>query len=58
MSHYTSRRNFLKSVLGSAAALSLSGCKGTLPSHIFGSSKEKPNIIFVLADDLGYGDLG
>jgi arylsulfatase A-like enzyme len=44
------RRDFLKSLGLGAAALALPGC-------ISGSSK-KPNVILILADDLGYGDVG
>ncbi len=42
------RRQFLKT-LGATTILSLAGCQKTV---------KKPNFIYILADDLGYGDLG
>jgi arylsulfatase A len=48
-----SRRNFIKDLGLGLASFSLIGCTNTTTSK-----NKKPNMIFILADDLGYGDLG
>lgn len=49
-----SRREFLRGAAAGALCLGLGG----LPLGAFGGSDKLPNFIFILADDLGYGDLG
>jgi len=52
------RRDFLRTVGVGAANMVLSGCAESLQHISTEASSGKPNIIFILADDLGYADLG
>jgi len=57
------RREFIKSVSFGAAALALPGCSGRTLGLGSGSAKKgkdkvKPNILFILADDFGWSQLG
>ena len=47
------RRGFLSAAFGGASALAMGG--GALARA---SQSRRPNIIFILADDMGWGDIG
>jgi arylsulfatase A-like enzyme len=55
---YYTRRDFLKLVGLGSATMAIQGCEST--SGLFSDriSKDKSNIIFILADDLGFAELG
>jgi len=53
-----SRRDFLKTVGVGVTAFTLSGCTPASRKLTAGKVRNKPNIVFIMADDLGCGDLG
>jgi len=52
------RRDFLKSAWIGAAALALGSCARNEIRATKNGDKKRPNVIFILADDLGWAELG
>ncbi|MHC4171780.1 MAG: arylsulfatase [Planctomycetota bacterium] len=52
------RRDFLKAVGLGAASLSLQGCLDMAKSSVGQASKGRPNIVLIMADDMGFSDIG
>ena len=52
------RRDFLKAVGYGAASMALSGCANAAQRARFGANRKKTNIVYLIADDLGYAELG
>ncbi len=57
MDRNLNRRGFLKSVGLTAAALTMPGC-GSAAGQLNSRGPKHPNIVFIMADDMGYGDVG
>ena len=52
-----SRRNFLKALSLGITTITANGCAGLTRLTSGNTSGEKPNIIFILADELGWAEL-
>ena len=58
MNKNLNRRNFLKAMGLGAAGLTLPGCTDASWLLVHEASSDKPNIVFIMVDDMGWADLG
>ena len=58
MSDNLNRREFLRAAGLTAAALAIPGCAGHLRQASGGKSTDKPNVVIIFCDDVGYADIG
>ncbi|MHC4153557.1 MAG: sulfatase [Planctomycetota bacterium] len=56
--HDCTRRNFLKAFGMGAVSFAVPGCANLASRSGDRAAKRKPNIVFILADDLGWAELG
>jgi arylsulfatase A len=54
----SSRRDFLKAVGLGTATIMMHGCASAVRTALPRGTNTKPNIVFILADDLGWAELG
>lgn len=52
------RRDFLRAIGYGAVGIALSGGAGASQPMGFGAKKRKPNVVYIIADDLGYAEVG
>ena len=58
MSDNMNRRMFLRGIGLTAAALAMPGCRSDLQWESGEKSTDKPNVVIIFCDDVGYADIG